>query len=324
MTKHSPPAFQMFEVEDKTRVVYCIDKYNLPQEYFPWKKTLDYLKTSIKSVMIRIINEGDNYVKNDAWLFRDNGYNRCGYLASKVLLTDVPPICISEQILESFQRTDVPSMEPPQYSLPAFIFYLPSNVAKSISDDYEVHVLLVLPVDNSSQLDIVCITQKKHMLIEMGCDWNSSLKDGDSISVDIDFKEQCIKNKQFVPAQKPVDQIDKNVMDSITKIERIVKNAILTYTYETNYVKDANDSELTFSKGFKDVNNKPMPFRWLGKDFKNSVSKLTTKSLQSSEDSQQNRMRPHWRRGHWHNVCTGTKRKERQLRWFKPVFVNAG
>ena len=110
----------------------------------------------------------------------------------------------------------------------------------------------------------------------------------------------------------------------VDTLERLIKNAILTYTHEKKYVKDADKNEISFTKGFKDTDDSPMPFRWLGKDFKKLVSKPTAKTLEISGDNQEIRMRPHWRRGHWHNVCIGTKRKERQLRWFKPVFVNAG
>lgn len=35
-------------------------------------------------------------------------------------------------------------------------------------------------------------------------------------------------------------------------------------------------------------------------------------------------IRPHWRRGHMHLVCTGSGRSERTLRYFEPVWVGGG
>ena len=33
------------------------------------------------------------------------------------------------------------------------------------------------------------------------------------------------------------------------------------------------------------------------------------------------KVKPHWRRGHWHTVLKGKNRKERKMRWYQPVFV---
>jgi hypothetical protein len=327
MSTPAPPAFQIFDLEDKTRLVYCTNKYNLPQKYLSWKKTIDYLKPCIKTVLTKFIQEGEDWFHRLDYLAPDNGYARCGYLASKVLLADVPPICISEEIIESFLKTDVPPMEVPNYSLPSFIFHLPSNIAKSIANDYDVYVMLVLPIENTTLFDVVCITQKKHLLIEMSCDWNKNLRDKESIGFGHEIGDATNENIRYMklPDQRvaPKD-LDDGIMTTINTLERLIKNAILTYTHEKKYVKDADKNEISFTRGFKDTDDSPMPFRWLGKDFKKSVTKSTTKTLEISGDGQGIRMRPHWRRGHWHNVCTGTKRKERQLRWFKPVFVNAG
>lgn len=327
MSTLTPPAFQILDLEDKMRLVYCTNKYNLPQNYLSWKKTIDYLKPCIKTVVNKFIQEGEDWFHRLDYLAPNNGYARCGYLASKVLLADVPPICISEEIVESFLKTDVPPMEVPNYSLPSFIFHLPSNIAKSIANDYDIHVLLALPIENTTLVDVVCITQKKHLLIEMSFDWNKNLRDKESISFGHEIGDATNENIRYIkfPDERvaPKD-IDEGIMKTINMLERLIKNAILTYTHEKKYVKDADKNEISFIKGFKDTKDTPMPFRWLGKDFKKSVSKPAVKTLTGLDINQRNRMRSHWRRGHWHNVCTGTKRKERQLRWFKPVFVNVG
>lgn len=68
---------------------------------------------------------------------------------------------------------------------------------------------------------------------------------------------------------------------------------------------------------------KPRAICWVGKDFTTRVVKLKPKQ---NEDflvvgGSKRKLRPHWRRGHWHTVLKGAKRKERKMRWYQPVFV---
>ena len=68
---------------------------------------------------------------------------------------------------------------------------------------------------------------------------------------------------------------------------------------------------------------KPRAICWVGKDFTTRVVKLKPKQ---DEDflvvsGSKRKLRPHWRRGHWHTVLRGAKRKERKMRWYQPVFV---
>ena len=68
---------------------------------------------------------------------------------------------------------------------------------------------------------------------------------------------------------------------------------------------------------------KPRAICWVGKDFTTRVVKLKPK--QDEEflvvSGSKRKLRPHWRRGHWHTVLKGAKRKERKMRWYQPVFV---
>jgi hypothetical protein len=68
---------------------------------------------------------------------------------------------------------------------------------------------------------------------------------------------------------------------------------------------------------------KPRAICWVGKDFTTRVVKLKPKQ---NEDmlvvtGNKRKVRPHWRRGHWHTVLQGVKRKQRKMRWYQPVFV---
>ena len=80
----------------------------------------------------------------------------------------------------------------------------------------------------------------------------------------------------------------------------------------------------TVQKKYKVQSNiKPRAICWVGKDFTTRVIKLKPKQdddmLTVSGDKR--KLRPHWRRGHWHTVLKGAKRKERKMRWYQPVFV---
>ena len=68
---------------------------------------------------------------------------------------------------------------------------------------------------------------------------------------------------------------------------------------------------------------KPRAICWVGKDFTTRVVKLKPKQDEDilAVAGNKRKLRPHWRRGHWHTVLKGAKRKERKMRWYQPVFV---
>jgi len=68
---------------------------------------------------------------------------------------------------------------------------------------------------------------------------------------------------------------------------------------------------------------KPRAICWVGKDFTTRVVKLKPKQNENILVISGNtrKVRPHWRRGHWHTVLKGKNRKERKMRWYQPVFV---
>ena len=313
MPTTAPPALEFITNGAHTRLVFSLDKYKLPQNYYQWKKMLEHLKKGVASTVMNLIKEGNAYKER----IMDNNemetsFDRCGFLATRILLEDLPPICLSESIVESFLKTEVAEMPTPEYPLPGFIFQIPSQCLKSISSVVNVYSLLVLPRKNSPVLDIVGLSDQRY--IEMGCSWDISLKALDEINLMTNLNEPGMLEKK---APKDIDQA---IMDSMTNVERIVKNAILAYTYEKKYITEPTESELSFSKGFKSNDTiRYMPFRWLGKDFKQTDKK----HIGNEAPDERMKVRSHWRKGHWHTVCTGTKRKERQVRWFKPVFVNA-
>ena len=68
---------------------------------------------------------------------------------------------------------------------------------------------------------------------------------------------------------------------------------------------------------------KPSAICWVGKDFTTRIVKLKPKIDEKDFviSGQTRKVKPHWRRGHWHTVLKGKNRKERKMRWYQPVFV---
>ena len=68
---------------------------------------------------------------------------------------------------------------------------------------------------------------------------------------------------------------------------------------------------------------KPSAISWVGKDFTTRIIKLKPKINEKDFviSGQTRKVKPHWRRGHWHTVLKGKNRKERKMRWYQPVFV---
>ena len=67
---------------------------------------------------------------------------------------------------------------------------------------------------------------------------------------------------------------------------------------------------------------KPRAVTWIGKEFSERVIKLRPKTDMLEVKEAGIPRRPHWRRGHWHTVCQGFKRKQRKLKWFEPCYVS--
>ena len=107
-------------------------------------------------------------------------------------------------------------------------------------------------------------------------------------------------------------------------LERLIKNLILIYTYETKQITEEQVKMTTPGKGFTkdkedDKEDMPLPIRWLGKTFVRKQTKHV--NVTNNSESSNRTVASHWRRGHWHTVCCGPKRKQRKQQWFKPVFV---
>ena len=65
----------------------------------------------------------------------------------------------------------------------------------------------------------------------------------------------------------------------------------------------------------------PRPVTWIGKDFTERVIKIKPESDELLVKHPGKPKRSHWRRGHWHTILQGPKRKQRKMKWYQPVFI---
>jgi hypothetical protein len=274
-----------------------------PKNYVKWAVLVTRIKKGINAGSLILDQIRRDIIKQeDVGKFTDEHYSAVA--VALPILFKVPPICVHENILDSLLQTAVKEMDAPDRSLPGYIFLLPLKANKFLEN---------FKTKDNNQLNI------------------------DSIFVDV----TGVKGKYFHVVFLTKDKVhyryyswDKtgyysNFLNSNIEteifLERLVKNLILIYTYETKQITEEQVKVTTPGKGFtkdKEDKNKDMasPIRWLGKAFVRQQTKYLYAANKSENNSRT--VASHWRRGHWHTVCCGPKRKQRKQQWFKPVFIN--
>ena len=273
-----------------------------PKNYVKWHVLLTRVNKGIKYGAIILDRIRKNIIKREDV----NDFTQEHYSAVTVaipVLYKVPPICVHENILDSLIQTEVKEMETPENSLPGYIFLLPLNVSSFFEnfkekDDTQIKIdsIFVYPSSLKEPCFHVVFTFEDKIYFRYYYwnkvnDWN-------------DFLNPCIETEVL--------------------LERLVKNLILIYTYETKQITEEQVKETIPGKGFtkdKEDNKEGilLPIRWLGKTFVRQLTKYVNDTNKLEKSSRT--VTSHWRRGHWHAVCCGPKRKQRKQQWFKPVFV---
>ncbi len=104
----------------------------------------------------------------------------------------------------------------------------------------------------------------------------------------------------------------------------VVVNMILLMNQQPDIEVEYMPPSITIpvQKGFsKPEVFKPRPITWVGKEFSKRIVKIYPKTDDLLPKQAGVPKRSHWRRGHWHTVLQGPKRKQRRMRWFEPVYV---
>ena len=275
-----------------------------PKNYVKWAVLVTRIKKGIEygSIILDGIKR-DIIKREDVDKFTDKEYSAVA--VALPILFKVPPICVHENILDSLLQTAVKEMDAPKPSLPGYIFLLPLKTNKFFEN---------FKLKNDIQLNIDSI-----FVDVSGTEWR------DCFHVALFTKDKVYYRHYLWSKAGDYSHFLNPCIETEVLLERLIKNLILIYTYETKQITEEQVKVLTPGKGFtkdKEDKNKDMasPIRWLGKAFVRQQTKYLYAANKSENNSRT--VASHWRRGHWHTVCCGPKRKQRKQQWFKPVFIN--
>lgn len=101
---------------------------------------------------------------------------------------------------------------------------------------------------------------------------------------------------------------------------KLIVNLILLMNQQPELITKEILSQQTIQSatGFNKKQNEPRSITWVGKDFTQRVVQVSENETEKGVGKPK---RSHWRRGHWHTVLQGPKRKQRRMKWFQPVFI---
>ena len=168
------------------------------------------------------------------------------------------------------------------------------------------------------------LENKKHYIYQ---DFNSNK----SILWNLDLVEEAFYKKNTGHMSEKVE------IEPLTSKVRYYKNTeilseqsslVLNVLFFLNCIKETTIKELgpikeieTNEKNINIIDLKPRLGFLLGEDYKKRVVYKQDKNNDFEILSKKRHVRPHWRKGHWHTVLQGPKRKNRKMRWFRPCFV---
>lgn len=314
----------------KQSLVYkkLADKYQSPRDFAPWNDIIRRFGLAGDPDHLRHIT-GKLGINEDT-----KNIVECGVGAITAAALDAPAVYVDRALTEAILCTEVGPMEPPKLVLPVFFICVPRNtlfdddgdeitsllvvvqkkylayaLALSNAPDYARRELIDREIDqkNLDNLRVFAYTSQNAVI---------SITHGWGVGTASDEDTSPIMYSPFVG--HPVDEESFRGMTSA--IMRVVKNVILIYNYQKNYLESVpvKPAGVGFSKRHQRNKRDPLPVTLLGRNFLLRKEALTTRSLLTKGGT----VRPHWRKGHWHTVLTGAGRKERRLRWFQPVYVN--
>ena len=108
----------------------------------------------------------------------------------------------------------------------------------------------------------------------------------------------------------------KNRSEEYQKLINLAANAILILN---NYEEHVTIKSPGVARGFGESNSLAQPSKWIGENYK---KKVRYEYPEDHVPSKGVAKRPHWRKGHWRNIYQGIGRKQKQLRFIEPVYVN--
>jgi hypothetical protein len=320
-----------------------VDRYSAPRGYCDWQKAI---RAFCKYVTPRyVLHNLKPYTVKDTGTIENKNCCLCteqgmhGMTIAVPMLTaayfkKAPTYFISKKMAIALANTDVPAREVPQKVIDSFFICLPINFFKeTLGLDHLGHDCLLIAsnegfrfgqstankvfafespqmvLEKKDMSDLYFINCGKGALCGSGIDWSEALEKTSPIYLGMPSKG--VKAKEL-----PDDRIFPG--SAQLKVRNLIKNIILIYNYEKDFLQTDVCSRTIPGKRCKGKRIKAeYPISWIGKNF----TRQTVVSGQSHDAGSRRIFKSHWRRGHWHHYWAGAGRKEKILKWVQPVYV---
>ena len=236
-------------------------------------------------------------------------------IANKAFL-NAPVYFLTDELCNAFMKTDwnkIKLTEKPKIIAPYFILMQSTNI-NNINYCF---------VDQSGkQVDVsMSFSYQYENTKNRGTYFNTLFNWDEFTDLSIDME-----NKDPITNLK----IDKNnkkqtkLINTVSNQKSILVNFILLLNAQPDILTEEYipNSTLQGRNSFKPSNEESKsPITWVGKDFTQRIIKTKPKTDEILEKNTGKPKRSHWRRGHWHTILQGPKRKQRKMKWFQPTFI---
>lgn len=291
-----------------------VDAYASPSGYINWN---DYAKMCLVTGSLKSLETC--FLNSDIL-----GAVACSTFRSATIVNACARY-LSKQIIESFVQTPLPELPLEIMDvLPYVHLMLPRKTVYDVEGDEVISILVQSGKLYSDEISESSLNLTKAFFPEERLAPNELLgAKGVQIvtftSSGMDVFQEFITTeaKSWHESNVKYTGHSKYADEATEKIIRIALNSLLVHLYEPGLVT-TDPRPATKGVGFSAASKQPLSPTWIGKTFKRSVAKKSSRLDPATRAS----VRSHWRRGHWHSVCVGPKRGERRVQWFKPVYVN--
>ena len=234
-------------------------------------------------------------------------------IANKAFL-NAPVFFLTDELCKAFIKTKFTRIkieEKPKVIAPYFILMQSTNINNinySFIDQSEKRV------DVSMSFSYQCDkTKNRGTYFNTFFNWN-------------EFQNSLIDSDELLTNFK-IDKSNKEqtrLMNTMFNQKSILVNFILLLNTQPDILTEEYipNSTLQGKKSFKPSNQELKSLiTWVGKDFTQRIIKTKPKTDEILEKNTGKPKRSHWRRGHWHTILQGPKRKQRKMKWFQPAFI---
>lgn len=231
-------------------------------------------------------------------------------IANKAFL-NAPVYFLTDELCKAFMKTKFTKIkieEKPKVIAPYFILMQSTNINNinySFIDQSEKRV------DVSMSFSYQCDkTKNRGTYFNTFFNWNEFQNDSEELITNVKINKN---NKE-----------QTKLMNTIFNQKSILVNFILLLNTQPDILTEEYipNSTLQGKKSFKPSNQESKSLiTWIGKDFTQRIIKTKPKTDEILEKNTGKPKRSHWRRGHWHTILQGPKRKQRKMKWFQPAFI---